>query len=390
MAEASFEYSNPRVERIVFGKGRIRAVGAEVARLGAGRALVVVSPSVAKTALLSTIRHSLGTSCAGVFDRVKPHSPTETIHEAAAETRARNADVLISVGGGSAIDTAKGIAVLLAEGGPLPRFGVRFTPPDRKEVPALPAPKLPHIAIPTTLSGGEYSYSAGITEGGKKFIVADPKLAPRTVMLDPEALQTVPPDLLAASGMNALAHCVEAIYSTHTQALTQAYCLAGVERLSQFLPRAMASNADIEALGQVQIAACLAGMGVYSAWTGIHHAIVHVVGGRFRVPHANIHALVLPYAMRWNLDATLEAHAQIARAMKIESSTDEEAARKAPEAVLELNRKMGLPLRLRDLGVPRDALSLLAEDALGDYSVYTNPKPIHSASQVLEVLEMAW
>jgi maleylacetate reductase len=210
------------------------------------------------------------------------------------------------------------------------------------------------------------------------------------VLLDPEAAQTVPSALLAASGMNALAHCVEAIYSTHTQALTQAYCLAGVSRLSEYLPRAVAAAGDLEAIGQVQIGACLAGMGVYSAWTGIHHAIVHVIGGRFRVPHASIHALALPYAMRWNLDVTVKAQAQIARAMKIEALSDKETARKAPEAVLEMNRKMGLPLRLRDLGVPRDALSLLAEDALGDYSVYTNPKPIRSASQVLEVLKLAW
>jgi alcohol dehydrogenase class IV len=390
MIESSFEFSNPRVERIIFGRGKVNTVGDEVTRLGASRALVVVSPSVAKTPLVGTVRKSLGSHLVGIFDHVKPHSPTESIEEAGTEAKAARADILISLGGGSAIDTAKGIAALLAEGGPLARLGVRFTPPGRKEVPPLPAPKLPHIAIPTTLSGGEYSYSVGISEGGKKFIVADPKLAPRTVVLDPEALRTAPPSLLAASGMNALAHCVEAIYSTHTQALTQAYCLAGVSRLSAFLPRAVASMDDLEALGEVQIGACLAGMGVYSAWTGIHHAIVHVVGGRFRVPHANIHALVLPYAMRWNLDATLEAHAEIARAMQIDAPSDEEAARKAPEAVLEMNRRMGLPLRLRDLGVPRDALGLLAEDALGDYSVYTNPKPIHSSSQVLEVLEMAW
>lgn len=390
MAEGSFEFSNPRVERIVFGHGKVKTVGDEVARFGASRALVVASPSVVKTPLMEKIRGALGVRCVGVFDRVKPHSPTEVIEEAAAQARAARADILISVGGGSAIDTAKGIAILLAEGGPLPRFGVRFTPPDRKEVPSLPAPKLTHIAIPTTLSGGEYSYSAAITEGGKKYILADSKIAPRTVILDPEAAQTLPPHLLAASGMNALAHCVEAIYSSHTQPLTQSYCLAGVGRLAEFLPRAVAPAADLEAIGQVQIGACLAGLGVYSAWTGIHHAIVHVIGGRFRVPHASIHALVLPYAMSWNLDATVKAQAQIARAMKIDAPSEEEGARKAPEAVLEMNRKMGLPLRLRDLGVPRDALSLLAEDALGDYSVYTNPKPIRSASQVLEVLEMAW
>jgi len=131
-------------------------------------------------------------------------------------------------------------------------------------------------------------------------------------------------------------------------------------------------------------------MGVYSAWTGIHHAVVHVIGGRFKVPHADVHALVLPYAMRWNLDETIDSHARIARAMGIDAANDEQAAAAAPEAVLKMNRSMGLPLKLRDLGIPRDALSALAEDALGDYSVYTNPKPISSASQVLELLEMAW
>jgi len=249
MAEGSFEFNNPRVERIVFGHEKVKTAGDEVARFGVSRALVVVSPSVVKTPLMEKIRGALGGRCAGVFDRVQPHSPTEVIEKAAAQARAARADILISVGGGSAIDTAKGIAVLLAEGGPLPRFGVRFTPPDRKEVPSLPAPKLPHIAIPTTLSGGEYSYSAGITEGGKKFILADPKIAPRTVILDPEAAQTLPARLLAASGMNALAHCVEAIYSTHTQALTQAYCLAGVSRLSEFLPRAVMDSGDLDAIG---------------------------------------------------------------------------------------------------------------------------------------------
>ncbi len=385
-----FEFSNPRVERIVFGRGIIRNVGGEVSRLGASRAWVVTSPSVGRTPLLDQVRAGLGSRCVEIFEEVQPHSPTEVIAEAAKGVEKARADVLISLGGGSSIDTAKGIAALLAEGGPLPRFGVRFTPPDRKEVPPLVAPKLPHIAIPTTLSGGEYSYSAGITEGGRKYIVADPKLAPRTVLLDPEAARTVPPKLLAASGMNALAHCVEAVYSTHTQPITQALCLAGITRLSRYLPRAVAQPEDLDALGEVQVGACLAGMGVYSAWTGIHHAIVHVIGGRFKVPHASIHALVLPYAMRWNLDGTAKAHAEIGRAMGIKAASDQEAAAAAPEAVMEMNRKMGLPLRLRDLGVPRDGLKLLAEDALGDYSVYTNPKPIHSAGQVLEVLEMAW
>jgi maleylacetate reductase len=390
VAGSTFVFNNPRVERVVSGRGSIGKLAGEIDRVGGTRALVVISPSVAKTFLLDRIRSGLGAKCAAIFDEVKPHSPTDSIAKAVERARDARVDVLVSTGGGSAIDTAKGVAALLAEGGLLPRLAVRFTPPNKKEVPPMPAPKLPHIAIPTTLSGGEYSYSAGISEGGKKYIVADPKLAPRTVLLDPEAAATAPTRLLAASGMNALAHCVEAVYSTETQPLTEAYCLRGVGLIARYLPRAVADPPDLEALSYVQVAACLSGMGVYSAWTGIHHAIVHVVGGRYKVPHAEIHALMLPYAMRWNLDATIEAHARMAREIGIEGADENALAAAVPEYVLAMNKRMGLPLKLRELGVPRDGLRQLAIDALDDYSIHTNPKPVSSAEQVLEVLEQAW
>src|SRR5688572_4329967 len=320
MAGYTFVFNNPRVECIVSGRGSIEKLAGEIERVGGTRALVVISPSVAKTFLLDRIKSGLGAKCVAVFDQVKPHSPTDSIAKAVESARQSRIDVLVSAGGGSAIDTAKGVAALLAEGDSLPRLAVRFTPPNKKEVPPMPAPKLPHIAIPTTLSGGEYSYSAGISEGGKKYIVADPKLAPRVVLLDPEAAATAPARLLAASGMNALAHCVEAVYSTETQPLTDAYCLRGIGLIARYLPHAVKNSRDLEALSHVQVAACLSGMGVYSAWTGIHHAIVHVIGGRYKAPHAEIHALMLPYAMRWNLDATGEAYARMAREIGIEGT----------------------------------------------------------------------
>lgn len=390
MAGSDFTFNNPRVERVISGAGSLGRLAEEIDRLGGTRALVVISPSVAKTFLLERVRSSLGSKCAAIFDEVMPHSPTDSIAKAVERAREARADVLVSVGGGSAIDTAKGVAALLAEGGSLPRFGVRFTPPNRKEVPPMPAPKLPHIAIPTTLSGGEYSYSAGITEGGRKFIVADPKLAPRTVLLDPEAAATAPGRLLAASGMNALAHCVEAVYSTETQPLTEAYCLRGIGLIARYLPRAVSNRHDLEALSYVQVAACLSGMGVYSAWTGIHHAIVHVIGGRYKAPHAEIHALMLPYSMRWNLDATIESHARMGLEIGIEAADQRALAAAVPEHVYGMNEQMGLPLKLRDLGVPRDGLQELAINALDDYSIHTNPKPVTRAEQVLEVLEQAW
>ena len=390
MAVSAFEYSNPRVERIVFGRGVVKQLADEVRRLDAGRVFVVTSPSITRTYLLDAVREALGDMCVGVFDTVQPHSPTDSIGVAARQAADAGADAFVSVGGGSSIDTAKGMAALLAEGRPLKDLATHFIPPDKKEVPPMPAPKLPHIAIPTTFSGGEYSYSAGLAEGGHKLILADPKMSPRTVMLDPEAAQTAPPKLLAASGMNALAHCVEAVYSTQTQILSQAYCMAAIGPITIYLPRLVADMNDLEAIGEMQVAATLSSLGVYSAWTGIHHGIVHVIGGRFTVPHANIHALMLPYAMRWNLDGTTEAMARMARVMGVNEPDDVKAAAEAPEVVYGMNVKMGLPLRLRDLEIPRDALPSLAEAALDDISTHNNPKKIHSASQVLECLEMAW
>ncbi len=390
MAVSAFEYSNPRVERIVFGRGVVRRLADEVRRLEARRVFVVTSPSIARTYLLDAVRSALGDLCAGVFDTVKPHSPTDSVAVAAGQAAAVAADALVSVGGGSSIDTAKGVAAFLAEGRPLKELATRFIPPDQKQVPPMPAPKLPHLAVPTTFSGGEYSYSAGLAEAGRKLILADSKLSPRTVMLDPEAARTAPPRLLAASGMNALAHCVEAVYSTQTQTLSQAWCLAAIGPITTFLPRLVADTNDLEAIGEMQVAATLSSMGVYSAWTGIHHGIVHVIGGRFTVPHANIHALMLPYAMRWNLDGTTEAMARMARAMGVRETDDAKAAAAAPEVVYGMNVAMGLPLRLRELEIPRDALPSLAEAALEDISTHNNPKKIHSASQVLECLEMAW
>ena len=284
MAVSAFEYSNPRVERIVFGRGVVNQLADEVRQLGAERVFVVTSPSIARSYLLEAVRSALGDLCVGVYDTVKPHSPTDSIAVAAKQAADASADAFVSVGGGSSIDTAKGMAALLAEGRPLKDLATHFIPPDKKEVPDMPAPKMPHIAIPTTFSGGEYSYSAGLAEGGLKLILADAKLSPRVVLLDPEAAQTAPAKLLAASGMNALAHCVEAIYSTQTQILSQAYCMAAVGPIATYLPRLVADMNDLEAIGEMQVAATLSSMGVYSAWTGIHHGIVHVIGGRFTVP----------------------------------------------------------------------------------------------------------
>ena len=352
---------------------------------------VVTSPSIARSYLLEAVRSALGDLCVGVYDTVKPHSPTDSIAVAAKQAADASADAFVSVGGGSSIDTAKGMAALLAEGRPLKDMATHFTPPDKKEVPGHAGAQDAAHRHPDDVLRRRVQLFRWAGGGGPQ---AHPgrcqAVAAGWCCWIRRRAQTAPAKLLAASGMNALAHCVEAIYSTQTQILSQAYCLAAVGPIATYLPRLVADMNDLDAIGEMQVAATLSSMGVYSAWTGIHHGIVHVIGGRFTVPHANIHALMLPYAMRWNLDGTTEAMARIARAMGVSEPDDVKAAAEAPEVVYGMNVKMGLPLRLRDLEIPRDALPSLAEAALDDISTHNNPKKIHSASQVLECLEMAW
>jgi len=367
-----YDYTPSPIGRTVAGAERLLEVGPLVEELGRRRALVVTSPAlVAEGRLLERLERSLGKRLAGVFAETRPHSPIEVVRAALALAREVRADCLVSLGGGSSIDTAKGI-VWYAE----------------TEAPELGPQPLAHVAIPSTLSGAEYTVDAGITIGVTKRVHAHPKIVPAIVVLDPAVAASAPPELFLASGLNALAHCLEGTVSINRSPMTDASYLHAIRLLSEALPDVQAG--DAAARGTAQAAAALAA--IPSREMGLAHALVHAVGGRFRTPHAATHAIIGPAVMRFNQPTVGGQQRLIAEALgrDVRGLGRDEAAWEAARGVVALRRRLGLPDSLAALGVPRDELRAAAADAPHDRYYPTNPAPIPSLDAVVEVLDWAW
>lgn len=379
------------LQRIVFGPGAVDTAGQEADQLGCHRAFLVSGPNTSRTPLYDRVHAALGVRRVGEFTGVRPHSLIGDTERAGVEARALDVDLLVSVGGGSASDSAKGIAILLAEGGRLADHCDLFTPPDRLVHRDLQRAKVPLIAVPTTASGAEMTPGcSATTPEGIKLKFWDHKLAARVVLLDPEATVDVPLDITVSTSMNGFAHCVEGLYSLGKNPLTDALALEAVRLFADALPRLLADPTSRAVRGEIQAAAALGGMVISNARTALHHTLCHALGGRFRVAHGDANAVMLPHAMRFNLDVTAPEQARIAWAIGAAERPDEAAAARAADAVASFARRIGAPARLRDLGVPRNQLPAAAEDVLHDRGLYFNPKPIASAEPILAIYEAAW
>lgn len=392
-----FEFTNAYIpKKIIFGRGVVNGIGEEIDRMSRKKALVVCDKGVYETTdIVGRIKNILEGRWAGVFNGVKPHAITTTISEGSKLCEELRADVLVSIGGGSAHDTAKGIAVLIAEGGDnILDYRVIFEPPDKMRIPELPHAKLPIITVSTTLAGAEMIGASGYTDPITKLkkIVTDPKLTPHLVVYDPEIALTTPVEVFVSTGMNAFDHCIETIYSKRHQPISDTLALQAISLLMDCLPRCVKDKNDINAREQGQLASCMAALAYGNSWLGINHAICHCLGARYGVPHGIANAIMLPHGMRFNLDVTADRQVLIAKAMgmKKRGMDDHEAGASAAESVDRLNKKLRLPRRLRDVGVPKEGLSQLAEDTMQDRQLYFNPKPIRNREEVLEILEKAW
>lgn len=381
--------------RIVFGVDSVRQVADEVDRLGAGRALLVIDRAMAEEPAAALVQQVLGRRLAGVFSEVLPRTHDGIVERGAAMVRRTGADVLVSLGGGSTIDTAKCIALVLAEGSPLGSHRVVFNPPRDLQIKALNQPKLPHIAIPTTAgSASEVTRGASAYNEatGEKMTFLDPAVAPRTCLLDPLLTRTMSPALTATTGINALAHCVEAVYSVQAQPVSAALALQAMALIAAHLPRCVADGSDIEARAQQQIAATMSGMAFVNALVGLHHAACHVLSERFGVPHGVANSVMLPYVMRYNLDATAAAQGAMARALglPVAGLSDVAAGELAIAHVAGLIGRLGTPTRLREVAVPQDGLAVLAAETVRHPLAAFNPRPVHDAGELLQLFQQAW
>jgi len=329
----------------------------------------------------------LGARAVAVFDQTQAHVPAAQVAEGLALAAAHNADALVGLGGGSAIGLAKAVSAALE--------AQRTGRPARAAHPT-DQPLVPVVAIPTTYAGSEMTAIYGVTEtdaaGSRKVTHADPKYAPKLVIYDPALTLDLPPAVTATTGLNALAHAIEAVYSTRRTPLATAAALAGVRHIARSLPRCCAVGDDLAARTDLLLGAHLAGAALAGVAMGLHHGLCHVLGGAAGVPHGVANGLVLPHALRFNLDAVTPELALVAGALGAAppGGGDTALAQAGLDQVDALIAGLGVPRRLREVGVSREAFPRLAELALQSAAVRANPKPVTSAAQVLALLEAAW
>jgi alcohol dehydrogenase class IV len=386
-----FRYNTVQQE-LLCAVDTISELGGILDRLGARTAMIVCGPTILRHAdVVQRVEEALGSRCVGRFAGVLPHAPVDMFEDAVAMARTLQPEALVSVGGGSSHDTAKGVATVLAEGGRIHDYETRFEPPDRVMFPDFSHDKIPLIAVSTTMGCAELSRGAGFTDKtlGRKVVVSDPGTIPGSILIDGKALATTPVPILQSTAMGQFRIAVETMYSTRHNPIGDALALAAISTLTQRLPHCAAD--DIDALLHIKTAACMASLASVGG-LGLNTATAHHIGGLYNVPHGQANAILLPHTMRFNLDASAEPQARIAHAMGVDTSgmSSEQAGLAAADAVAELCRTLDLPQRLREVDVPEDGLAAIASATLHDRGLATNPKPITDAAPILEVLRAAW
>lgn len=321
------------------------------------------------------------------YDRVEPHVPEHRVKEALSLAEQYDVDAIIGLGGGSPIGMAKAVSLEL-EANMLGQ--AQASSPTTQ-------PLVPVIAIPTTYAGSEMTPVYGVTrkqpDGSTyKVTVRDPRVPPKVIIYDPELTINLPPEMTAATGVNALAHCIEAVYSKARNPLSTSAALRGIYHIRRSLVNCFRNGNDLRAREEMQIGAHLAGVSLATVSMGIHHGTGHVLGGTAGVPHGIANCIVLPHAIRFNADTVAPQLALAAEAMDIrrEGRNDDDMALDLADRVFALIGQLGMPQRLRDAGVEKSMLPMLAEKMLDSQAVRNNPKPVTSVKQTLPYLEAMW
>lgn len=357
-------------QQVVLGDGALRGLGGALRTIGARRVLLVTTAGRSASAEGERVRAALGRSLASTFDGVASHVPTSVVQQAVLQARRDAVDAVVSFGGGSCADLGKAVCFFLEQEAGVP--GATH----------LDRPTLPHVSIPTTFSGAELTPFFGMTDHatGQKQGAGGPTTAPVVVLYDPELAVSTPARVRAETGMNALAHCVEAVWSPRRTPEAEAVALAGIEVIASALPATVAEPDDLGALRRMFDGAFLAGRCLQNAGMGVHHGVSQLLGGRTGQPHGLVNAVLLAHSIRCNEPAVPEAVARIGAALG-----DPDAA----GAVDRLRERLGLPASLSEIGVDELELEVVARLAPGHGGVQANPRPLGEAD-VLALLRDAW
>ncbi|KAF2814851.1 maleylacetate reductase [Mytilinidion resinicola] len=346
----AFEY-NANPARVVFGSGSIQKLPAELGRLNVSAPLLLSTPQ--QTDQADVLKKILNGKIAGLFSEATMHTPTHITDKALEYTKAQKADSIVSIGGGSTIGLGKAISI---------RTG------------------LPHVCIPTTYAGSEMTPILGETADGRKTTRTDPKILPGTVIYDVDLTMTLPAGLSSTSGVNAIAHAVEALYARNTNPVVNLLALDGIRALASSLPILVKDPSSASARSSALYGAWLCATCLGTVGMALHHKLCHTLGGSFNLPHAETHTIVLPHALAYNAPAIPEVMAKLAAVLP-GSEGD------AVQGLNVLLKSLGVKRALKDYGMKEEDVEKAAEIAVSN--PYYNPRPVES-EPVRELIRRAW
>jgi maleylacetate reductase len=373
------------MDEVVFGTPAAEAVVAQMDRLGAARAFLMVSGTLNRqTGEIEKIRKALGSRCAATFDAMPPHTPREAVIAAAEQARAAGADLIVTVGGGSITDGAKAVQLCLANN-VRSIEGIDTIRAIKGVAPDMTAPSVRQISVPTTIAGGEFSAIAGVTNARTKVkeMLRHELVMPRAAILDPAVTVHTPEWLWLSTGIRAVDHCVEGLCSREAHPYADAQALKGLSMLAQALPRVKANPRNLDARMDCQIGTWLS-MAPLSAGVpmGASHGIGYVLGAAFDVPHGYTSCVMLPSVMRWNQQDNAERQALVSEAMG-------QPGQDAADVLDRFIRGLGLPRSLQDVRIGPEHFEAIAEQAMATPWIPRNPRKIDGPAQVHEILLLA-
>ncbi|MCX7212232.1 MAG: iron-containing alcohol dehydrogenase [Burkholderiales bacterium] len=386
----SGKYDFIQQERVIYGRPAADALSQIAEELGARRLFVVASKTLnRRTDVITSLRTSLGDRVVGVYDETEEHSPRASVLETARAIEASQADLIITVGGGSPIDTVKVAQIVLAENirtiDQLGEYRVTMNPDGSWKIPPCKPSPVRQIIVPTTLSAAEFSNIGGCTDRARqvKDLYVGKFLCAQMVVLDPALTVHTPEWLWLSTGIRAVDHAVESICSRTPNPFVAATCAEGLRMLRESLPANRAMPADLDMRLQSQLGVWLASTGMGRVEWGASHGIGHQLGAVAGVAHGHTSCVMLPSVMRFNRDAVEAPLRRIAQAF-------DQPQADAADLVQDLIRSLGLPTTLREVKVEREQFDRIAASAMQSPMVLANPRPISHPDQVKEILDMAF
>ncbi|MDB6001841.1 MAG: putative alcohol dehydrogenase [Rhizobacter sp.] len=382
----------PAMDRVIFGRPMATVIAKEAERLDKRRVFLIVSRTLAtQTDEIDRLKDALGDRWAGTFDGVPQHTSRDVVAKATAAAQAAGTDLLVAVGGGSVVDATKMVSLCLEHGFTdeglegLDAFETKPGPDGRPVRAEFRGPSVRMIAVPSTLSGGEYNAGCLVTDTRRKLkqTFYHPLMMPLAIVLDPALALHAPETLWIGSGTRAMDHAIEALCSANGSPLVDAAVLRGIELMTSALPRSRRDPHDIEARRQCQQASWLCSVGLQSRVPmGASHAIGHVLGGTCDVPHFLCTPVMMPGILEYNAPETGPAQQALSRALGQPEAS-------ASKAFRVFAASLGLPTSLEAVGVNESQFPLIAKNTMKEFFIYTNPRKVRTPDDVMEILALA-